>query len=286
MSRQAQRELPALLADYPDRQRLFTEIKSNLTEDEVRELAGAGFAMIQPGIESLSDHVLQLMNKGNTAIRHIALLKYARIYGVRIVWNLLHRFPGETAADYEELAELLPLLTHLDPPNGLNRLVYHKYSVYTEHPERYGLDLVPSSWYDFSSPDDEDYIRESAYIFVDRAERIEEKRRAAYGKVHAIVEEWKRLRISRVFPDRLEMRDHGDVIEILDLRKCRVKSRHELRGLTLRIYRLCRAPMARSKMAASLGCEDAVLEEQLKALRENKLIVEIGDEFLALATDT
>ncbi|MBR5908514.1 MAG: RiPP maturation radical SAM C-methyltransferase [Schwartzia sp.] len=285
MSRQAQKELPGLLTTFSDGQRFFTEIKSNLTEDEVKELAAAGFSMLQPGIESLSDHVLRLMNKGNTAIRHVALLKYARTYGVRIVWNLLHRFPGETTEDYETLAELLPLLTHLDPPNGLNRMVYHKYSVYVEHPDRYGLDLAPSPWYDFCCPDDEAYIRDSAYLFVDRGERVDTARNEAYRKVHAIVEEWKSLAKKRSFADRLEMVDQGDRLEILDLRKCRVKSCHTLQGLDASIYRLCRAPVTRAKLLEVTGCGEKELEMRLSAMRDNKLIVSIGGEILALAAE-
>ena len=44
---------------------------------------------IQPGIESLSDHVLKLMRKGTTALQNIQLLKWCREYGVQPEWNLL-----------------------------------------------------------------------------------------------------------------------------------------------------------------------------------------------------
>src|SRR5205807_8166536 len=55
--------LPAL-ALSPRPVHLFYEVKANLTRKQVQMLQRAGVRRIQPGIESLSDHVLQLMRKG------------------------------------------------------------------------------------------------------------------------------------------------------------------------------------------------------------------------------
>jgi hypothetical protein len=74
----------------------FWEVKANLTNVHVRQLRDAGVLLIQPGIESLSDHVLKLMRKGTTAFRNIELMKWCREYGVKPYWNLLYGFPGET----------------------------------------------------------------------------------------------------------------------------------------------------------------------------------------------
>ncbi len=85
------------------------------------------------------------------------------------------------------------------------------------------------------------------------------------------------------FCDRLEMRDNGESIEILDLRKCHRDCRHELRGIEADIYRLCRAPLSRSGLLERLGCEEDVLEQGLVSLQERKILVGIREEFLALA---
>ncbi|MCP4001586.1 MAG: RiPP maturation radical SAM protein 1, partial [Gammaproteobacteria bacterium] len=60
---------------------LFYEVKANLTREQVRQLAEAGIDSVQPGIESLSDHILKLMNKGITALQNIQLLKWCKEYG-------------------------------------------------------------------------------------------------------------------------------------------------------------------------------------------------------------
>src|SRR6185369_12967695 len=43
---------------------IFFEVKSNLKKEQVRALAAAGVRYVQPGIESFSDHILELMDKG------------------------------------------------------------------------------------------------------------------------------------------------------------------------------------------------------------------------------
>ena len=68
-----QKELPAALlrreAYRNNGLRLFTEIKSNMTEEDAKNLAEAGFFWVQAGIESFSDGILRLMGKGATAIQ-------------------------------------------------------------------------------------------------------------------------------------------------------------------------------------------------------------------------
>jgi len=50
---------------------LFYEVKSNLTERDVAALKRARVNHVQPGIESLSTHLLGLLKKGTTAIRNL-----------------------------------------------------------------------------------------------------------------------------------------------------------------------------------------------------------------------
>ena len=95
---------------------LFWEVKANLIGGPRRRLRAAGVRSIQPGIESLSDHVLALMRKGTTGLKNIELLKWCREYDVTPLWNLLYGFPGETEADYDETRELIRAIWHLEPP--------------------------------------------------------------------------------------------------------------------------------------------------------------------------
>ena len=107
--------LPAVAAEQLGLQ-LFYEVKANLSRRHLKQMAAAGVHRIQPGIESLSDHVLKLMRKGTTALQNVQLLKWCREYSVTAEWNLLYGFPGETRADYREILNMLPSIRFVDPP--------------------------------------------------------------------------------------------------------------------------------------------------------------------------
>jgi ribosomal peptide maturation radical SAM protein 1 len=118
---------------------LFWEVKANLSADHVRRLRAAGVLSIQPGIESLSDHVLALMRKGTTALKNVELLKWCREHDVTPLWNLLYGFPGETESDYEEMRELIPAIWHLEPPRTCCPVRLDRFSPYHADPEEFDL---------------------------------------------------------------------------------------------------------------------------------------------------
>jgi ribosomal peptide maturation radical SAM protein 1 len=118
---------PALIEKHIDYE-IFYEVKSNLGRDQLKLLAQAGVTRIQPGIESLSSAVLRRMRKGVTAAQNVNLLRWARYYRMDVSWNILWGFPGEEPADYRRQAELLPLLTHLEPPETEGRFWLERFS--------------------------------------------------------------------------------------------------------------------------------------------------------------
>ena len=145
---------------------LFYEVKANLTRTQVRLLAEAGVRRIQPGIESLSDHVLRLMRKGTTALRNIQLLKWAREYGIVVEWNLLYGFPGETREDYAAMLRLLPAIRFLRPPCAVGPIRMDRFSPYYDSPGEFGLTRVrPILAYGFLYPVADEALRRIAYYF-------------------------------------------------------------------------------------------------------------------------
>lgn len=133
-----QQVLPALERQAPPGP-VFFEVKANLKRHHVAQLARARVLRIQPGIESLSDHVLGLMRKGTTALRNVQLLKWCREYGVAVDWNLLYGFPGETDADYDAIIDLLPRLAHLQAPGACGPIRMDRFSPYFNDPAAHGL---------------------------------------------------------------------------------------------------------------------------------------------------
>jgi ribosomal peptide maturation radical SAM protein 1 len=157
--------LPILAGEQLDIE-LVWEVKANLSAKHVHALRAAGVRSIQPGIESLSDHVLALMRKGTTGLKNIELLKWCREYGVKPMWNLLYGFPGDTEADYEETRTLIEAIWHLDPPQACGRVRLDRFSPYHEDPEAFGMENVrPKAPLSHIYPFPRDDVMEIAYYF-------------------------------------------------------------------------------------------------------------------------
>ena len=121
---------------------------------------------IQPGIESLSDHVLRLMRKGTTGLRNVQLLKWAREYGIVVEWNLLYGFPGETREDYADTMRLLPAIRFLRPPCAVGPIRMDRFSPYYDSPADFGLTNVrPMLGDDYLYQVSDDALRRIAYYF-------------------------------------------------------------------------------------------------------------------------
>jgi ribosomal peptide maturation radical SAM protein 1 len=140
--------LSQLPAAIPESVSIFYEQKANLTLAKVRALKEAHITTIQPGIESLNSNILNCIDKGIKGHQNIALLRYTRSLGISATWNLITCFPGDQRKDYEEIARLIPLLIHLQPPDGPGRLRIDRFSPYFNTPQRYGIaNLRPKAIY-------------------------------------------------------------------------------------------------------------------------------------------
>ena len=156
--------LPELAAD-PLPARIFFEMRPEVTREDVRNIASAG-AMVQVGIESLSDEVLVAMGKGSSALRNIRLLRWCAEEDVRPTWNVICSIPGETDAAYAFMLRLLPQLRHLRAPSVCTRMSLDRFSPFFEEPERYGITGVrPLAPYRHIYPLDEAAVMNIASAF-------------------------------------------------------------------------------------------------------------------------
>ncbi len=115
----APRHLKEVLPALAQRQaglEFFWEVKANLKPAHFELLAAAGVRWLQPGIESFSDSVLQLMRKGQRAIQNLLVLKAARENGIRLSWNILLGHPGERPEDVDAQCDLVESIAHFQPP--------------------------------------------------------------------------------------------------------------------------------------------------------------------------
>jgi ribosomal peptide maturation radical SAM protein 1 len=144
----------------------YYETKVNLKKHQVRLLAEAGANYLQPGIESLSTPILRLMKKGCTLLQNLQCMKWGKQYGITISWNLLYGFPGEDPAEYEKMADLIPSLLHLDPPDFCARVRLDRHSPYFTRPQDYGLRHVRAQKaYSYVYPLAEQVLNNIAYYF-------------------------------------------------------------------------------------------------------------------------
>ena len=145
---------------------LFYETKANLKKDQVRLMREAGFTSIQPGIESFSNHVLQIMGKGIKFIQNVQLLKWCKEFGIFPHWNILWGFPSEEESDYTEMARLIPLLSHLAPPQSCGGLRLDRFSPHYKRAAELGFcNVRPTQAYFHVYPLAEEAVANLAYHF-------------------------------------------------------------------------------------------------------------------------
>ncbi|MBI1758679.1 MAG: RiPP maturation radical SAM protein 1 [Actinobacteria bacterium] len=139
--------------------RIHYEIKSNMTRDQLSSLRAAKVLFVQPGIESLSSHVLRLMDKGVSAAHNVRMLRDSEDLGLNVTWNILYGFPGETEEDYRTLLRKFATLEHLQPPTGAWRIALERFSPHFEDPQQGFMFRRPAEIYDFiyQVPHDELY---------------------------------------------------------------------------------------------------------------------------------
>ena len=145
---------------------VFMETKSNLNKRQIQTLARGGVKCMQPGIESLSLAQLKEMDKGVTPLQNIQCLKWSRYYNIDLSWNILLGFPEETTADYERQMDLIPSLSHFQPPESTSKLWLERFSPYYKWPERYGIRITgPGTAYGYVYDERTVDLRKIAYDF-------------------------------------------------------------------------------------------------------------------------
>jgi magnesium-protoporphyrin IX monomethyl ester (oxidative) cyclase len=174
---------------------LFYETKADFSEGDAQRFYNSGVRFIQPGIESLSDPVLKLMRKGTSAAMNIECLRMCREYGIRPAWSILSAFPGEEAIWYKETSDIIPLLSHLPPPNGIIPIRFDRFSPYHDNPSAWQLELEPFEAYRHLYPAYRGQHDDIAYFFKKKGrDELTDDGLEAWGQWHwacrELVKEW------------------------------------------------------------------------------------------------
>lgn len=261
--------------------RIHYEIKSNLTDIQIRTLREAKILHVQPGIESLSSRVLQLMRKGVTGIQNIRVLRDCEENNLTVSWNYLYGFPGETADDYLSIIEQMPSLIHLQPPGGISRIALERFSPNYDDPCLGFPNRKPSHFYSLIYNLSVNELADMVYLFDTDAVGIgPEVETLLHNAVDIWTAHYAHSSLTfRIIENELHIRDrrnnksHSDIV-ISDPQK--VASYIFMRkGLT---------KLALRQKLIELGNDIPDLDEWLEWLKLQGLVFEESGAYIALAT--
>jgi ribosomal peptide maturation radical SAM protein 1 len=260
---------------------LFYEVKANLRYDQLKIMREAGVTAVQPGIESLSNRVLEIMRKGCTGLQNIQLLRWCDELGIAPAWNILYGFPDEPVAEYDRMAELMPLLVHLPPPAFCVRVRMDRFGPLYSQAAEFGLENVrPMAAYSYVYPLPESALRNMAYFF--EYDYRDGRRPGDYAA--AVVQraaEWTELFATK--PARLDAYEVGNMLVIADTRPCAARPRHIYTGLAARVYHECDTAAKIPSLARRLLAPEDDVRNAIDRLMSEKLMVEMDGQFASLA---
>lgn len=260
----------------------FLEVKATLTREELAAMRDGGAMIIQPGIESLSTPILRLIRKGTTAFQNIRFLKWATELQLLVFWNLLYGLPGEPPSEYEIMAELLPSLFHLQPPNPPIPLRLDRYAPYFAEAARHGIVVAGPSRMARATHGAHPNLSELAahfeFSYANGAQPV-----AYSAAMRDACKRWRDAWSHR--PPRLYYRATGGVVEVVDTRSGR-PCLHRLDELDAAILAACEDGDTRAGIKEALACapglSEADFSERVAALLGARLVYAEGGRLLSL----
>jgi hypothetical protein len=247
-------------------------------------LKRAGIDRVQPGIESLSTSILQLMRKGCTALQNLQTLKWASEFQIQMFWNFLMGFPGEDPRDYDRIAEMVPSLVHLPPPRHLGFIRLDRFSPYFTAPDHMGMVRVrPAKPYLDIYPFPEESVRRLAYFFHYDYADGRDPRQYVEPAVR-MMRFWQQNYCAYSFVSLAS----GDTLILRDRRPGVTETRARLIGLQRAAYEFLDSAHPVPAIQAhvrNLGYEvrEDVLRAELEDWRQKRWIVGDRDSYLAVA---
>jgi len=278
------RDLLPMLKERNPGVSLFYEIKSNLKRAQIELMRDAGVLAIQPGIESLNSHVLQLMRKGVTAIQNVQLLRLCREYGIELAWNLLYGFPGETPQDYEDTAKTIEAIYHLRPPGAVASIRLDRFSPNYDQAGDFGLvNVRPFPIYSHIYPLPEDSMERLVYFF--QFEYADSRKPTEYVQpALEKIETWK----ANEQGDLVKRYGKRPELMLMDTRPGRKALNYPLNGVHREIYDFCdeiRSYSAIQEFAREKEGEEVCIDPFLQQLVNCQLMFQEGNQYLSLAVD-
>ena len=259
----------------------FAECRSDLSENDIKRLAANRFLQLQPGIESLQDEVLKLMNKGRKTVQQLLFLRRCLQYGISPVWNIIYAVPGEQDSWYEEMLILMKKIHYLQPPASVRPMLLARGSTFQTKAAEYGVVYDLRIIEKACCPDDRDYQMATADYFVHTAKRLSEELEEKLLRQHKSWHE-------DFFKNKVSLRCtfNEDSVTILDMRDPSGQKSYELTGLKMKILKKALDICTMDRMAKELEIDINAVEEAATELEELGILYRKGDDLLCLACPT
>lgn len=241
--------LLAAIANIDPPLSLFFEVKANTRREQLVEMARAGVARVQPGIESLDDDLLSLLRKGVSGLQNVTFLRNCREIGIQPTWNVLYQIPGESLRSYDYMAAIIPFLEHLPPPLRESRIRLDRFSPFFEQASEYGYSNRPFPGYEQVYGLDEERVTRLATFF--RAEARNVLPEKAMEPVKVALEQWReRFQNGQTV---LAIVPAGDGAMIVDTRAVARKRFASIDATAVQVLEAFRSPAAIDEVAARFG---------------------------------
>jgi hypothetical protein len=275
---------------------MWVEVRVKLKKEKLKIVKEAGVILLNAGIESLNDNFLDCMRKGATMLQNIQIIKWSQQYGINILYNIMHGFPFEKDQWFNELSSLIPFIVHLQPPRGIFKLRFDRFSDYQLNPAKYGLNLRALEIYSSIYPYDQPTLNNLAYFFEDKKEyRIRKypilhylfgKPKRNFNKVHKMINDWIQSFYSEA-PFRLTYEMNENNISIHDSRPISYLNDFVLDKLEGEIFLFSDEVKSIEEINAVFGSKYKIadIESAVRSLIDKKIVLKAKDKLLALAVE-
>ncbi|HEU4932999.1 MAG TPA: RiPP maturation radical SAM C-methyltransferase [Pyrinomonadaceae bacterium] len=259
--------------------RLHYEVRPSLSRSQLKHMRKGGLFSIQPGVESFSTHILKLMKKHTTGVRNLELIKWSTYYGINNLYNILLRFPGETAEDYRTQCDVISKIHHFQAPWAIAKARADRGSPMYTDPESQSISrLVPSACYNYLFPKDRFNLSRVSYYFEHEMSNTVED--GQYDEIFAAVDNWQNRWRQRPRP-YLRYRKAWATIIINDGRNGSPRSTTYTDDYAT-LYEFCADAHSRKEIAAKF--DDAPwVEGALEEFVSKDLMVHLDNRYLSLA---
>lgn len=144
-------------------------VRKDMDSSLFEKMRKSGFTVSNIGVESFSNKVLRLMNKGYVADEAVQFLRYQKEAGIEVQINTIVGFPGETEDDFKETMDYIKKASpYIDYVASISTCgVGPGSGLYTD-PEKFNIDIKDHFyWYSKDGKND-------IYVRMERYKRLQD----------------------------------------------------------------------------------------------------------------